>query len=152
MRASLDLVGGSPYHFNPMTGYSDRPLLKKLGIKPGFTILIKHEPEAFWEWISPLPDCIKVSAASKKESVDFAHLFAAEKKVFEKEFIKLKEMIRKNGILWVSWPKKSSKVETDLNENIIRSFDLANGLVDVKVCAVDEIWSGLKFMYRLKDR
>lgn len=114
--------------------------------------MIKHEPAAYWEWISPLPEGIKVIKRSKKNCTDFAHLFATENKVFEKEFIKLKEAIRKNGILWVSWPKKSSKVETDLTENIIRNFGLAHGLVDVKVCAVDEVWSGLKFMYRIKNR
>ena len=80
------------------------------------------------------------------------HLFVKDVKVFEREFLKLKTSIRPAGMLWVSWPKKSSKVESDLDEGIIRKFGLQNGLVDVKVCAVDEVWSGLKFMYRLKDR
>jgi len=89
---------------------------------------------------------------AKKESADFIHLFTKERAKFEKEFLKLKAELKKEGMLWVSWPKKSSKVASDLDENIIRNYGLAKGLVDVKVCAVDEVWSGLKFMYRIKDR
>ncbi|HNP06444.1 MAG TPA: hypothetical protein PKN99_02405 [Cyclobacteriaceae bacterium] len=88
----------------------------------------------------------------KKGRADFIHLFVKEKKRFGREFLKLKTELKKDGMLWVSWPKKSSKVASDLDENIIRDYGLANGLVDVKVCAVDEVWSGLKFMYRVKDR
>lgn len=133
-------------------GYSGTPLIKKLGIKPGFSIRVAHEPGAYWDWISPLPDEIKVISRAKKEGADFIHLFVKEKKVFEKEFLKLKSELKKDGMFWVSWPKKSSKVASDLDENIIRDFGLKKGLVDVKVCAVDEVWSGLKFMYRVKDR
>lgn len=113
---------------------------------------VKNEPEAYWDWLSPLPEDIQMVSRSRKESLDFAHLFVKERKVFEKDFLKLKDELKKNGMLWISWPKKSSKVATDLDENIIRDFGLSHGLVDVKVCAVDEIWSGLKFMYRVKDR
>ncbi|MBX2940734.1 MAG: DUF3052 domain-containing protein [Cyclobacteriaceae bacterium] len=133
-------------------GYSGTPLIRKLGIKPGFSIRVISEPATYWDWISPLPEEIKVINRAKKEGADFIHLFAKEKKKFEKEFLKFKIELKKDGMLWVSWPKKSSKVESDLDENIIRSYGLANGLVDVKVCAVDEVWSGLKFVYRLKSR
>lgn len=133
-------------------GYSGTPLLKKLGVKSGLCIRVVNEPEAYWDWISPLPDEINVMTRAKKEGADFIHLFVKEKKKFEKEFLKLKAELKKEGMLWVSWPKKSSKVESDLDENIIRNFGLLHGLVDVKVCAVDEVWSGLKFMYRVKDR
>ncbi|MEQ8363441.1 MAG: DUF3052 domain-containing protein [Cyclobacteriaceae bacterium] len=133
-------------------GYSGTPLIKKLGIQPGFSIRIVNEPQSYWDWISPLPEDIKVLTRAKKEGIDFIHLFCMEKKKFEKEFLKLKADLKKDGMLWVSWPKKSSKVASDLDENIIRNFGLNNGLVDVKVCAVDEVWSGLKFMYRVKDR
>lgn len=133
-------------------GYSGTPLVKKLGIKPGFSIRVVHEPATYWDWISPLPEEIIVITRAKKEGADFVHLFVKEKKRFEKEFLKLKTELKKDGMLWVSWPKKSSKVPSDLDENIIRDYGLANGLVDVKVCAVDEVWSGLKFMYRVKDR
>lgn len=135
-----------------MAGYSGTPLGKKLGLKPGLVIKVKNEPEEYWDWIAPLPEDMKVATRSKKESLDFAHLFVKANKTFEKEFIKFRDELKKTGMLWISWPKKSSGVATDLNENIIRDFGLANGLVDVKVCAVDETWSGLKFMFRIKDR
>ncbi len=133
-----------------MAGYSGTPLLKKLGIKPGYKMIIINEPKAYWEWLSPLPQGADVKA--KTGEVDFIHLFVKEKKVFEKEFLKNKKCLKKEGMLWISWPKKSSKVLSDLDETIIREFGIKNGLVDVKVCAVDETWSGLKFMFRLKDR
>ncbi len=133
-----------------MAGYSGTPLLKKLGIKPGYKIIIINEPAAYWGWLAPLPEGTDNNA--KKGEVDFIHLFVKEKKTFEKEFLKNKNFLKKEGMLWISWPKKSSKVASDLDETIIREFGLKNGLVDVKVCAVDETWSGLKFMFRLKDR
>ncbi len=113
---------------------------------------VRDEPANYWDLISPLPQGVAVRSVAKKESLDFIHLFVSERKKFEKEFLKLKPELKKDGMLWVSWPKKSSKVLSDLDENFIRDFGLAKGLVDVKVCAVDEIWSGLKFMYRVKDR
>lgn len=132
-----------------MAGYSGTPLLKKLGIKPGFRCLVLGEPQAYWDWLSPLPEDVKHAT---KGEVDFVHFFVKEKKAFEKQFKETKKVLKKDGMMWVSWPKKSSKVPTDLDENIICEFGLKNGLVDVKVCAVDDIWSGLKFMYRLTDR
>ena len=113
---------------------------------------VKYEPEEYWDWISPLPTDLVVMSRAKKEAADFIHLFVKSKRIFEKEFLKLKSELKKEGMLWVSWPKKSSKVESDLDETIIRNYGLQKGLVDVKVCAVSEVWSGLKFMYRIKDR
>lgn len=133
-----------------MAGYSGTPLLTKLGIKAGNKIIVLKEPPAYWEWLSPLPDDVRV--VTRGAGIDFIHLFVKDKKSFEKEFLTYKKYLKKDGMLWVSWPKKSSKVVTDLDENIIREFGLKNGLVDVKVCAIDEIWSGLKFVFRLKDR
>lgn len=135
-----------------MAGYSDTPLVRKLGVKPGQRVMTVSEPTAYWDWLAPLPDDVKVARKPEKGGLDFIHLFAKEKKTFEKEFLRNKPFLKKDGMLWVSWPKKSAKVPTDLDENIIRDFGLKNGLVDVKVCAVDETWSGLKFMFRLKDR
>ena len=89
---------------------------------------------------------------STKDHVDFVHLFLLQRKAFEKEFIFFKKNLKKDGMMWISWPKRASKVPTDLDENIIREFGLANSLVDVKVCAVDKVWSGLKFVYRTQDR
>jgi hypothetical protein len=134
-----------------MSGYSQTPLLKKLGIKPGTKILVVNEPEGYWDWLAPLPEVIVVQKPAK-DSLDFIHLFVVTQKDFEKAYLKLKPMLTKTGMLWISWPKKASGMATDLDENKIRSFGLDNGLVDVKVCAVDETWSGLKFVYRTKDR
>jgi hypothetical protein len=134
-----------------MAGYSGTPLVKKLGIKPGSTIYIVHAPAEYFEWVHPLPDdvVVKEKLAGK---LDFIHLFVKDKKHFQQAFGKAQKCLRDDGMLWISWPKKSSKIQTDLDENIIRDFGLDQGLVDVKVCAVDEIWSGLKFVVRVKDR
>ena len=114
--------------------------------------MMMSEPAAYWDWLAPLPENVEISEKEVKESADFVHLFVTEKKIFEKEFLKYKKFLKRDGMLWVSWPKKSAKVPTDLDENSIRDFGLNNGLVDVKVCAVDDVWSGLKFVFRLKDR
>jgi hypothetical protein len=135
-----------------MAGYSETPLLKKLGIKPGQHIKTLNEPGGYWDWLSPLPEGVKMKEKPGPRTLDFIHLFAKEKKVFEREFLNHKKWLKKDGMLWVSWPKKSSGTVTDLDENGIRNFGLNNGLVDVKVCAVDNQWSGLKFVFRLKDR
>src|SRR5690242_18689303 len=129
-----------------MAGYSGSPLQKKLGIKPGIRMFIFQPPAAYFDWISPLPSDITIDKKLSKETA-FIHLFSVDRKVFEKEFHRLMKSLSMDGMLWVSWPKKSSKVPTDLDENVIREFGLRKGLVDVKVCAVDEVWSGLKFVF-----
>lgn len=134
-----------------MAGYSGTPLQKKLGIKPGMRMFILQSPPNYFEWISPLPPDVTIDKKLNKET-PFIHLFSTERKLFEKEFVRLMKCLSKDGMLWVSWPKKSSKVSTDLDENIIREFGLKEGLVDVKVCAVDDVWSALKFVFRLQDR
>jgi hypothetical protein len=134
-----------------MAGYSATPLVKKLGIKPGASIYIEGDPVGYFDWISPLPARVEI----KKNStalLDFIHLFVTDQKKFRASFTRNKKRLQKDGIMWISWPKKSSGVLTDLDENEIRDFGLKEGLVDVKVCAVDETWSGLKFVYRTKDR
>ncbi|MGE0771648.1 MAG: DUF3052 domain-containing protein [Cyclobacteriaceae bacterium] len=135
-----------------MAGYSGSPLLKKLGIKAEMHIHVKNPPGAYWDWLSPLPEGITVADRPAKGKLDFVHLFVTQRKHFEQEYLRGRDWIKQNGMLWISWPKKSSGVETDLDGNIVREYGLRHGLVDVKVCAVDEIWSGLKFMYRLRDR
>ena len=135
-----------------MAGYSGTPLLKKLGIKSGAKALVIGEPRAYFDWISPLPEGTKIVKKAPSGEVDFIHMFVTEFNDFSKRFKDSKKILKKDGMLWISWPKKSSGVATDLDENIIRDFGLKNGLVDVKVCAVDDVWSGLKFVYRIKDR
>src|SRR5437879_4312152 len=101
---------------------SNTDLIKKLGIKPGFSAIVFNEPENYWNWLAPLPE--KLVVKSKGKDFDFIHWFVKENKIFEAEFSKKKSLLKKNGMLWVSWPKKASKVTTDLNENIIREFTL----------------------------
>lgn len=129
-------------------GYSKKPLIDKLGIKNGSSIVLLNAPAEFVNYI-------KTSATVKtqlKPSEVFIHYFAKDKQELEREFSKLKKSLDFPGMLWISWPKKSSSIKTDLSENIIREIGLKNGLVDVKVAAIDENWSGLKFVYRLKHR
>ena len=135
-----------------MAGYSGTPLVKKLGIKPGVKALIIGEPKEYFDWIIPLPEGTKFLKKIPTAEVDFVHLFVKDFKTFSKLYKDTKKVLRKDGMMWISWPKKSSGLATDLDENIIRDHGLKNGLVDVKVCAVDETWSGLKFMFRLADR
>ncbi len=133
------------------TGYSETPLAKKLGIKEGFKIKIVKAPEDYFNLFSDLPtDLTKITDIEIKK--DFIHYFVKSSSKLEKDIKQLKQEIVQNGIIWISWPKKTANVESDLNGNIVREIGLRNGLVDVKVCAVNEIWSGLKFVIPLKDR
>ncbi len=135
-----------------MAGYSSTPLIKKLGIKAGFSLIVINEPPSYWTWISPLPEGVSTKSKPGAQSLDFIHLFVSERKTFEKEVLRLKKALKPKGMIWVSWPKKSSGVANDMDESIIRNFALKNGLVDIKVCAVDEVWSGLKLVIPVKDR
>lgn len=132
-------------------GYSGTPLLKKLGINPAMKLLLINQPDDYYDLVEMN---LKSQLDKKNEIVDFVHLFVTYKKDFEKEMKKLKLLIKKNTaiIIWVSWYKKAAKMETDMNEYIIRSYALQNDLVDVKVCAVSEQWSGLKLMVRVAKR
>ncbi len=123
-----------------LAGYSGTPLLQKLGIKAGMGTHLVNAPADY-----PLRE-------AGTAPYDFIHFFTKEKKELLKKFPELKKKLSHSGMLWISWPKGASKVPTDLNDNVVREIGLAKGLVDVKVCAVDELWSGLKFVYRLKDR
>jgi len=134
-----------------MPGYSGTPLPKKLGIKPGFHVcLVDAPPEVQVELSTDLAACADVS--DKKAQLDFAMVFTKSSTVLAKEFKRISKRLAPAGMLWVSWPKKSSGVPSDVDENIVRDIGLAAGLVDVKVCAVTEVWSGLKFVRRVKDR
>jgi len=132
-------------------GYSTTPLVKKLGIKQGFKVHFANPPDNLQSLLGELPEKT-TTIVELNGLVDYIHLFTKSKDELQTQFPILKTALAQNGLLWISWPKKASKVTTDLNENIVRGVGLQNGLVDVKVCAVDEIWSGLKFVYRLKDR
>jgi len=134
-----------------LSGYSGTPLVKKLGIKEGFQVLFVNEPSHYQELLIDCPP-IYFSESKNSETIDFIHLFCKEIVSFEKDSLKVKPLLKKDGLLWVSWPKGSSKIKSDLSRDYIRTYLLRNGLVDVKVCAIDADWSGLKFVYRVKDR
>jgi Protein of unknown function (DUF3052) len=134
-----------------MPGYSGTPLPKKLGIKPGFRVsLIDMPADVRAELEDALGQC-KIIRGSFIGTIDFTMWFAKSKDELE-DFEFIASLLAPAGMLWISWPKKSSGVPTDLTENIVRDIGLAAGLVDVKVCAVTDVWSGLKFVRRLKDR
>ena len=134
----------------PTAGYSGTPLAKKLGIKEGFSVVLFHQPGYYFRLFTDFP--ANVELVNNDSKVDLIHYFTTEEEKLLGDISKLKKRIKLNGMIWISWPKKSSKVVTDINEDVIRKAALKNGLVDVKVCAVDEIWSGLKLVIPLKDR
>lgn len=133
------------------SGYSGTPLAKKLGIKDNYHCHFLHVPEYYFNLFESLPDITTIDNPTK-ESIDFAHVFLMSQEEMEALVPALKGYLKKDATLWLSWPKKASKLKTDLDGNVIRSYGLGIGLVDVKVAAVDDTWSGLKFMYRVKDR
>lgn len=134
-----------------MSGYSGTPLSKKLGIRPGFRIRTFKPPSNYAALLAPLPEGVIVSSAAKPP-VDLWHLFARSRKELAAKLPDCRDQIRCDGMIWVSWPKKASGVATDLTEDAVRELAFPLQLVDVKVCAVDEIWSGLKLVIRSKFR
>jgi hypothetical protein len=134
-----------------MAGYSGTPLAQKLGIKAGQRVVMINGPAAYRKLLSPLPEAVSFSTKVDSDTT-FIHLFVSERKTLEKELKRLRKLIADTGTLWVSWPKKSSGVATDVTEDVIREVALPLGFVDVKVCAVDQTWSGLKLMIRRENR
>jgi hypothetical protein len=128
-----------------VAGYSGKPVVQKLGIKPGFCIFAAGLPSAYETIVGALPDDVTV-VARLKAPLDMVHLFATEAKGLAAKLRAYRAAIEPDGMIWVSWPKKASGVATDLTENVLRDTALPLGLVDIKVCAVDDIWSGLKFV------
>lgn len=134
-----------------MAGYSGTPLAKKLGIKEGSRIALVNAPKDFRSALGELPDNVEFVSRPTK-SLDMILFFVMSERVLARDFAKLSEKLVTNGMIWIAWPKKSSGVTTDLTEQRVQRIGLNAGLVDVKICAIDETWSGLKFVYRLKDR
>lgn len=132
-------------------GYSGTPLAKKLGIKEGSTVLLIGEPDGYFALLDPLPSHV-VFKRHVSQGVDLVHLFVTHQDKLKKVLTNLREKLRADGAVWVSWPKKSAKVATDITEDSIREIALPLGFVDIKVCAVSEIWSGLKLVVRKELR
>ena len=134
-----------------MAGYSGKPLAEKLGIKKEFTIVLLNAPKHYLTLVAPLPDGVTI-ARNITGKTDLIHLFATTKIELLKMLSTALTTIRQDAVIWVSWPKKSSNVPTDITEDRIRDIALPLGLVDIKVCAVDEVWSGLKLVIRKENR
>jgi len=130
-----------------MAGYSGTPLPQKLGIKPGLMVVTINPPANYRRLLGQIPDSVTFSERLKSGS-SFVHLFTSRRSEMQKKMSILRDKISDNGAIWVSWPKKSSGISTDVTEDVIREIALPLGFVDIKVCAVDETWSGLKLMIR----
>jgi hypothetical protein len=130
-----------------MAGYSNTPLAQKLGIKSGSNVLITGAPAGYLKSLEPLPAGVRI-ANRLSASVDVAHLFTADKAALENSLAAFRRKLGPTAIVWVSWPKKKSGVPTQVNEDIVRRVALPMGFVDVKVCAIDDVWSGLKLVVR----
>lgn len=134
-----------------MAGYSGTPLIKKLGIKPGASAVVLREPKEFRAALGRLPAGTKL-VTKAAGGHDLVHLFSKSRAELEFEIPRLGKLIQPDGMIWISWPKKAAKVPTDVTEDVIRAIARKHGLVDVKVCAVDETWSGLKLVIPVQKR
>jgi len=134
-----------------MAGYSGTPLVKKLGIKSGARVALVNAPDDFEVTLGVLPDNVKFVKATAK-SLDLILCFVLSERMLLRDFAKLAQRLISNGMIWIAWPKKSSGVATELTFESVQRIGLDAGLVDVKICAIDDTWSGVKFVYRLKDR
>jgi hypothetical protein len=132
-------------------GYSKRTLSEKLGIKPGLTITALNAPPEYRSLLGTLPPGAKLEDRLPK-STTFIHQFSSRRSELDAAFPRLAKALADDGTLWISWPKQSGGLASDLNENVVRDIGLQHGLVDVKVCAVDDVWSGLKFVRRVENR
>ncbi len=134
-----------------MTGYSGTPLPQKLGIKPGLNVVTINAPTNYCRLLGTIPENVTFSDRLKADS-SFVHVFIKKRSELQKTLHVLRKKIAHTGTVWVSWPKKSSGVPADVTEDVIRAVALPLGFVDVKVCAIDETWSGLKLMVRKENR
>jgi hypothetical protein len=130
-----------------MAGYSGTPLAKKLGIKEGCKVLVVNAPGAYLKLLEPLPPEVEF-VSGLTHGPDIVHTFLDNKAELEKVLASLRRKIKPAGTVWISWPKKAAKVPTDITENVVRALALSLGFVDIKVCAVDDVWSGLKLVIR----
>jgi hypothetical protein len=134
-----------------MAGYSGTPLPRKLGLAPGQRLAFINPPDTLPELLGALPDDARVLDADATE-IDLALLFVRQSEELDPGFHEVSKRLSAKGMLWVAWPKKASGYRTDLTEDVVREVGLGDGLVDVKVCAIDDFWSGLKFLHRRQPR
>jgi hypothetical protein len=134
-----------------MAGYSGTPLARKLGIKPGARVALLHAPARFEDELAPLPEAV-VLLTSARAPLEVALLFATQRLDLARRFAQAASALAPAGGLWIAWPKRASGVPTDVTESEVRMIGLASGLVDNKVCAVNDVWSALRFVIRVNDR
>lgn len=134
-----------------MAGYSGTPLAKKLGIKPPMRLVPIDAPTQYRAWLGELPEGVAI-VSQPRQSLQAVHVFATKRSALEKHLSMLRRRLEQSGFVWVSWPKKASGVATDITEDVIREVALPLGFVDIKVCAVSEVWSGLKLVIRKRER
>ena len=134
-----------------LTGYSGTPLVKKLGFKSPLIVLLVNAPKEYKTWLGEIPEGVTFTSKANLP-IEAAHIFTTSSLELDATLSKLRHELKQDGFIWVSWPKKSSKVPTDITEDTIREIALPLGFVDVKVCAVSEIWSGLKLVIRKSER
>jgi len=134
------------------TGYSGTPLAKKLGLKKDDHVLLYNIPEHYFKLFTDLPSLLNILNSIEEDTADLVHLFFTSHSEMKSNLSRFILAMKKKGVLWVRWPKRSSAIVTDLNRDLIREYVLGNGLVDIKVAAIDNDWSGLKFVYRKNDR
>ena len=134
-----------------VAGYSGTPLAQKLGIKEQTSVAVVDAPKGYRRLLEPLPAAVRFSSKIDK-TTDIVHVFSTEKSELSRELVNYRKTLGPSAAVWVSWPKKSAKVPTDITEDVIRELALPLGFVDIKVCAVDEVWSGLKLVVRKELR
>jgi len=134
-----------------VAGYSGTPLSKKLGIKPGSRVHLAGAPPGYRDWLAPLPDGVSFQSRLSL-STDLAQAFFSSRAQLQRALVAMRGLMRADAVIWVSWPKKASGVATDVTEDVVRELALPLGFVDVKVCAVNEVWSGLKLVVRKELR
>jgi hypothetical protein len=135
-----------------MIGYSGTPLVRKLGIKPGTKLVVAGDvPDEYQSWLGPLPERATITARGK-QPFEAVHVFVTRRADLARHLAHLRKALEPAGFVWISWPKKASKVPTNITEDVIREVALPLGFVDIKVCAVSEIWSGLKLVVRVSER
>jgi len=134
-----------------MAGYSGTPLAQKLGITAGSSVLIAGAPAGYLQTLEPLPANVRIGARLSA-SIDVVQLFTVHKTTLEKSLATFRRKLRPSAVVWISWPKKSSGVPTEVTEDVVRRVALPMGFVDIKVCAIDDVWSGLKLVVRKELR
>lgn len=133
------------------TGYSGTPLAKKLGVKAGHTVAVLNEPEGFRGWLVPLPDDVRMRKSIGR-TAEVVVIFTTRQTLLRRRIAEAAEAVFPDGCIWVGWPKKSSNMATDITEDVIRDITLPLGLVDTKVCAISDVWSGLRVVWRKEHR